>query len=73
MGRGMVAESRFGVMGRSTRGTGIVIWLMGEEDLFMQMEMFSKEIGSMIKHMVREFTFIGRELAIQVSGTRINK
>ena len=45
MDKDTVAENKFGQMDLSMKDTGVMIWLMEEEDLFMPMEMFSKDHG----------------------------
>lgn len=47
--------------------------LMEEEDSFMQMEIFTKEIGLMIKHMALVHTHIPMEQLTEVNGTATSK
>ena len=43
--KGVDVESKFGMMDRSMRDIGVMTWQMAEEGLFMQMEMFLKDLG----------------------------
>ena len=45
MGLGMGKVLKFGRMGPNILGIGKMIKLMEKEDLFMQMEMYMREIG----------------------------
>ena len=45
MGLGMGKVHKFGKMGPNILGIGKMIKLMEKEDLFMQMEMYMREIG----------------------------
>jgi hypothetical protein len=45
MGLGMGKVHKFGRMGPNILGIGKMIKLMEKEDLFMQMEMYMREIG----------------------------
>ena len=51
-------EFKFGPTDQSMKDGGEIIQQMVEEDSFMQMEMFLKEIGKMIKLTGWEFTLI---------------
>ena len=52
-------------IGRTTK-------LMAGEDLFMQMEMFTKVNGKMIKLTVKEFTLMLMGQDMKVTGLKIN-
>ena len=52
-------------IGRTTK-------LMAGEDLFMQMEMFTKVNGKMIKLMVKECTLMLMGQDMKVTGLKIN-
>mgnify|MGYP000848092624 CR=1 FL=1 len=56
--RDMVLESKFGRMVRSIKGNGNTIKLMEKESFGMQMAIFMKACGKMIKLTGMEFTFI---------------
>lgn len=38
-------ENKSGMMDHNMRDIGVMTWQMEEADLFMQMEMFSKDLG----------------------------
>ena len=51
-------EFKFGQMDQSMKDGGETILQMGEDDLFMPMEMFLREIGKMTRLTGWEFTLI---------------
>jgi len=59
---------RFGLMGRSTKGTGEIIKHMEKASFGMQMEMSSMENGRKIKRMVMEYIYMLTEPSTKVTG-----
>jgi len=55
------------------KATGRTIWQTALADSFMQMEMYLRVNGSMIRQMVKGFIFIRMGLVIQESGRMISK
>lgn len=49
---------KYGQMGLSMKDCGLRIKLMAEVNSGMQMEMFTRESGKMIRQMAMEFTFM---------------
>jgi hypothetical protein len=68
----MAKACRYGLMGHTMKGTGEMIRLTGEEDLFMLMEMCMRAIGKMIKLMVKVGTITQTVQSMRVIGEKIS-
>ena len=64
---------KYGQMVQNMKDSGKLIWLKVLEDSFWLMEMFTKEIGLMIKRMERVSTFMPKELLTKVAGLKTSK
>ena len=69
----LVMAARSGLMVRSTRECGQIIWRMEKAGLSILAEMCTKAIGSMIKLKEKESIFIKTEPHTQVNGWMTNK
>jgi len=66
----MEKEFKCGRMDRYTKDIGLEIKHVGMEDLFMQMEMSTMEIGKIINHMATEFTSTKMAQSMRATGKR---
>lgn len=68
----MEEENKYGKILRCMKGTGQKTKLTEEVDSFMEMGMFIRASGKMIKHMGKEYTQRMMALVILVNGLRIS-
>ena len=69
----MEKGSNYGKTGQYTKVIGEIIWLMGKEGLFIQMQMFMKENGKKIRLMDKVHTLMLMVQSTLESGWMINK
>ena len=64
---------KFGLTVLNLKDFGKMIWQMGTGDSFWRTEMFSKEIGSMIRRMEMEIIIMLKVQLTKGAGMKINK
>ena len=73
LGLKKVMVYKFGQMDQNMKDSGIMIWHVDMEDLFLLMVMFTKVIGLMIKLMATVNISTQKEQHTKVGGMKINK